>query len=105
MSRHHRGRALACRVQRGRSHRGPYWNYATDFASNKYDEWGIGFERKFDFPASLQTTTIRNNVNQFALPARRPTFPIQYHSLGFGVGGVAQHYGGNMGRQARGPSP
>lgn len=79
--------------------RGPYWNYATDFASNKYDEWGIGFERKFDFPASLQTTTIRNNVNQFALPARRPTFPIQYHSLGFGVGGVAQHYGGNMGRQ------
>ena len=79
--------------------RGPYWNYAVDFASNKYDEWGIGFERKFDFPASLQTTTIRNNVNQFALPARRPTFPIQYHSLGFGVGGVAQHYGGNMGRQ------
>ena len=78
--------------------RGPYWNYAVDFASNKYDEWGIGFERKFDFPASLQTTTIRNNVNQFALPARRPTFPIQYHSLGFGVGGVAQHYGGNMGR-------
>jgi len=79
--------------------RGPYWNFNVDFTTNKWDEWGIGFERKFDFPASYQTTTIRNNVNQFALPARRPTFPIQYHSLGFGVGGAAQHYGGNMGRQ------
>jgi gluconate 2-dehydrogenase alpha chain len=79
--------------------RGPYWNYITDYPSTKYDEWGIGFQRKFDFPASLQTTTIRNNASQFALPARRPTFPIQYHSLGTGVGGAAQHYGGNMGRQ------
>jgi gluconate 2-dehydrogenase alpha chain len=79
--------------------RGPYWNYVSDFSTNKYDEWGIGFERKFDFPANLQTTTVRNNINQFALPARRATFPIQYHSLGFGVGGVAIHYGGNMGRQ------
>src|SRR5271156_6291310 len=62
--------------------RGPYWNFVTDFPQTKYDEWGIGFQRKFDFPASLQTTTVRNSINQFALPARRPTFPIQYHSLG-----------------------
>jgi len=78
--------------------RGPYWNYATDFASTKYDEWGVQWERKYDFPASLQTMTIRNNSNQFALPTRRATFPIQYHSLGFGVGGAAHHYGGAMGR-------
>src|SRR5947208_17092018 len=25
--------------------------------------------------------------------------PIQYHALGHGVGGAAQHYGGTMGRQ------
>jgi gluconate 2-dehydrogenase alpha chain len=79
--------------------RGPYWDHSIDYSMTKYDEWGIGFERKFDFPASLQTTTIRNTSTQFALPARRSTFPIQYHNLGYGVGGAAQHYAGNMGRQ------
>lgn len=78
--------------------RGPYWNFTTDFSTTKYDEWGVQWERKFDFPGSLQTNTIRNNANQFALPTRRATFPIQYHSLGFGVGGAAHHYGGAMGR-------
>src|SRR6266567_1969457 len=33
------------------------------------------------------------------LPVRRYTMPIQYHALGHGVGGAAQHYGGTMGRQ------
>ncbi|MDA4135785.1 MAG: hypothetical protein OK449_02140 [Thaumarchaeota archaeon] len=78
--------------------RGPYWNYQTDFSTTKYDEWGIGWERKFDVPASWGSQTIRNNANQFALPARRATWPIQYHSYGLGVGGAAHHYGGGMGR-------
>ena len=78
--------------------RGPYWNYTTDFSTTKYDEWGIMFERKFDVPYQWGAQTIRNNSNQFALPARRPTFPIQYPSYGLGVGGAAHHYGGAMGR-------
>jgi len=78
--------------------RGPYWNYATDFATTKYDEWGIQFERKFDTPYSWGGQTIRNNANQMALPVRRPTFTVQYHSLGLGVGSTAHHYGGAMGR-------
>ncbi len=78
--------------------RGPYWNYSTDFATTKYDEWGIQFERKFDTPYSWGAQTIRNNANQFALPIRRPTFSVQYHSLGLGVGSTAHHYGGAMGR-------
>jgi gluconate 2-dehydrogenase alpha chain len=80
--------------------RGPYWNYATDFASTKYDEWGIQWERKFDVPYAWGAQTIRNNSNQFALPVRRATFPIQYHSFGLGVGGAAHHYGGAMGRNS-----
>jgi gluconate 2-dehydrogenase alpha chain len=80
--------------------RGPYWNYATDFASTKYDEWGIQWERKFDVPASWGSQTIRNNSTQFALPVRRATFPIQYHNFGLGVGGAAHHYGGAMGRNS-----
>jgi gluconate 2-dehydrogenase alpha chain len=78
--------------------RGPYWNFATDFATTKYDEWGIQWERKFDVPYPWGAQTIRNNANQFALPVRRGTFPIQYHSFGLGVGGAAHHYGGAMGR-------
>ncbi|MDG6925329.1 MAG: GMC family oxidoreductase [Nitrososphaerota archaeon] len=78
--------------------RGPYWDYVTDFSTTKYDEWGIGYGRKFDFPQRLQTTTIRNSSSQYALPTRRSTMPIQYHSLGFGVGGAAQHYGAHMER-------
>lgn len=78
--------------------RGPYWNYSTDFATTKYDEWGIQFERKYDVPYSWGAQTIRNTSGQFALPVRRPTFPIQYHSFGLGVGGAAHHYAGFMGR-------
>ena len=79
--------------------RGPYWDFVNDFSTTKYDEWGIGFLRKFDFPASLDRPTMRNTTTQFALPVRRPILPDQWHSLGLGVGGAAQHYGGNMGRQ------
>ncbi len=80
--------------------RGPYWNFATDFSSTKYDEWGIQWERKFDVPYPWGAQTIRNNAGQFALPVRRATFPIQYHSFGLGVGGAAHHYGGAMGRNS-----
>jgi gluconate 2-dehydrogenase alpha chain len=78
--------------------KGPYWDYVNDFSMTKYDEWGVGLGRKYDSPLPLQSTTIRNNSNQFALPVRRYTMPIQYHALGHGVGGAAQHYGGGMGR-------
>jgi gluconate 2-dehydrogenase alpha chain len=79
--------------------KGPYWDYVNDFSTTKYDEWGVGLGRKYDSPLPLQSATIRNNMNQFALPVRRYTMPIQYHALGHGVGGAAQHYGGTMGRQ------
>lgn len=79
--------------------KGPYWDYVNDFSTTKYDEWGVGLGRKYDSPLPLQSTTIRNTTNQFALPVRRYTMPIQYHALGHGVGGAAQHYGGTMGRQ------
>ncbi len=80
--------------------RGPYWNYNTDFYSTKYDEWGIGFMRKFDHNPAISTPTLRNNMNQFALPVRRNTPPPagQIISEGFGVGGMTQHYAGQMGR-------
>ncbi len=79
--------------------KGPYWDYVNDYSTTKYDEWGVGLGRKYDHPLPLQSTTIRNNSSQFALPVRRYTMPIQYHALGHGVGGAAQHYGGGMGRQ------
>src|SRR5437879_11147543 len=79
--------------------KGPYWDYVNDFSTTKYDEWGVGLGRKYDSPLPLQSTTIRNTPYQFALPVRRYTMPIQYHALGHGVGGAAQHYGGTMGRQ------
>ena len=79
--------------------KGPYWDYVNDFSTTKYDEWGVGLGRKYDSPLPLQSTTIRNSSNQFALPVRRYTMPIQYHALGHGVGGAAQHYAGTMGRQ------
>jgi gluconate 2-dehydrogenase alpha chain len=79
--------------------RGPYWDYASDFYSTKYDEWGIGYMRKFDHNLSISTATLRNNRNQFALPVRRNTAPPgQIISEGYGVGGMANHYGGLMGR-------
>jgi gluconate 2-dehydrogenase alpha chain len=81
--------------------RGPYWDFATDYYNNKYDEWGIGFLRKFDFPLRVSTASWRNNREQFALPIRRYTFPShlgQYQAEGFGVGGMTNHYGGMMGR-------
>jgi len=79
--------------------KGPYWDYVNDFSMTKYDEWGVGLGRKYDSPLPLQSATIRNTPYQFALPVRRYTMPIQYHALGHGVGGAAQHYGGTMGRQ------
>src|SRR5947208_8943011 len=79
--------------------KGPYWDYVNDFSTTKYDEWGVGIGRKYDSPLPLQSATIRNTPYQFALPVRRYTMPIQYHALGHGVGGAAQHYGGTMGRQ------
>lgn len=79
--------------------RGPYWDYNSDYFSNKYDEWGIGYMRKFDHNLSISTATLRNNKNQFALPVRRNTAPPgQIISEGYGVGGMANHYGGLMGR-------
>ena len=79
--------------------KGPWWDYVSDFSTTKYDEWGVGLGRKYDSPLPVQSTTIRNSPTQFALPVRRYTMPIQYHALGHGVGGAAQHYGGTMGRQ------
>ncbi len=79
--------------------KGPYWDYVNDFSTTKYDEWSVGLGRKYDSPLPLQSATIRNTSQQFALPVRRYTLPIQYHALGHGVGGAAQHYGGTMGRQ------
>jgi gluconate 2-dehydrogenase alpha chain len=77
--------------------KGPYWDYANDFSQTKYDEWGIGFHRKFDHPLPLSTYTIRNNDEQLALAARRNT-QLQVIVQGHGVGGMAQHYAGAMGR-------
>ena len=72
--------------------RGPYWDYNSDFYSTKYDEWGIGYMRKFDHNLSISTATLRNNRNQFALPVRRNTAPPgQSISEGYGVGGMANH--------------
>jgi gluconate 2-dehydrogenase alpha chain len=79
--------------------KGPFWNYSVDWSpSNIHDEWAIAVERKFDHPLYISTFTIRNNLNQFALPVRRYTKNIQYHALGHGVGGVGAHYGGGLGR-------
>jgi gluconate 2-dehydrogenase alpha chain len=79
--------------------KGPFWQYTTDWRQDqKDDEWAIAVERKFDHPLYISTFTIRNNINQFALPVRRYTKNVQYHALGHGVGGVGVHYGGGLGR-------
>jgi gluconate 2-dehydrogenase alpha chain len=80
--------------------RGPAWDFTNDFYFTKYDEWGVGYMRKFDLPLSINTCTLRNNRNQFALPVRRNTAGVtgQYITQGYGVGGMCQHYGGLMGR-------
>ena len=82
--------------------RGPHWEFGSDFYYTKYDEWGIGFMRKFDINLSITTATLRNNSSQFALPIRRNSigYSGQIISEGWGVGGMAQHYGGVMGRYA-----
>lgn len=77
--------------------KGPYWDYTTDFSLLKYDEWGVLYNRKFDHPLRLFTYTMRNNSNQLAIPVRRNT-ANQLITPGHGVGGMAQHYGGMMGR-------
>jgi gluconate 2-dehydrogenase alpha chain len=80
--------------------RGPKWDFYSDFYATKYDEWGIGFMRKFSTNLRMNTPTLRNNKNQFALPVRRNTPPPagQSTSTGYGVGGACQHYAGMMGR-------
>ncbi len=80
--------------------RGPYWDFVSDFTTTKYDEWGIGFMRKYDHSFAVSAPTLRNDRSQFALPVRRSTAggAGQYISEGFGVGGMTQHYGGLMGR-------
>lgn len=80
--------------------RGPYWDFNSDFFYTKYDEWGIGYMRKFDHSLATSSATVRNNRFQFALPVRRYTPTGQIISEGYGVGGMAQHYGGLMGRFA-----
>jgi len=79
--------------------KGPYWDFNTDWRQDqKDDEWAIVVERKFDHPLYISTFTIRNTMDQFALPVRRYTKQVQYHALGHGVGGVGTHYGGGLGR-------
>ena len=80
--------------------RGPKWDFASDFFSTKYDEWGIGMMRNYATNLRMNTPTLRNNKNQFALPVRRNTPPPagQFTSTGYGVGGACQHYAGMMGR-------
>ncbi len=79
--------------------KGPFWEFTTDWRQDqKDDEWAIAVERKFDHPLYISTFTLRNNINQFALPIRRYTKNVQYHALGHGVGGVGTHYGGGLGR-------
>jgi gluconate 2-dehydrogenase alpha chain len=77
--------------------KGPYWDYSQDFAINKYDEWGVQLLGKFDNPLPMTSNTIRNNIDQMALPIRRNTTGQSTHA-GFGVGGAAHHYGANFGR-------
>jgi gluconate 2-dehydrogenase alpha chain len=77
--------------------KGPYWDYTTDFAITKYDEYGIQIMRKNDHPLAMSTVTLRNNSTQFALPVRRNSNG-QATSSGHGVGGAAHHYGAQFGR-------
>jgi gluconate 2-dehydrogenase alpha chain len=78
--------------------KGPYWNYSTDFQQfNKFDEWAIIMQHKFDQPLSQYSMTLRNNTNQFANPTRRYT-PTQQIPFPTGVGGGCQHYSGTSGR-------
>ena len=65
--------------------KGPYWDYLTDFALEKYDEWGVGMMHKWDHPLSLSSYTWRNNSTQFALPFRRYNYPFGFTALGHGV--------------------
>jgi gluconate 2-dehydrogenase alpha chain len=80
--------------------KGPYWDFLTDFAMNKYDEWGVGMMHKWDHPLSLSSYTWRNNSTQFAIPFRRYNYPVGFTALGHGVGGGAQHYAADYGRYA-----
>jgi gluconate 2-dehydrogenase alpha chain len=75
--------------------KGTYWNYASDFAISKYDEWGAQTLHKYGSPVTAITSTQRNTSDQFALPIRREAFRT---STGFGVGGAAHHYSANYGR-------
>lgn len=87
--------ALAGNINVVALEKGPYWNYTSDFAIGKYDEWGAQTLHRYDAPITQQTNTQRNNSNQFAMPLRREAFRT---ALGFGVGGAVHHYAANYGR-------
>ena len=77
--------------------KGPYWEYATDFATAKYDEWGVFIIGKFDHPAPPLHIHAKEQRESVRDAVRRYT-PSQVITLGHGVGGMAQHYAGQMGR-------
>ncbi len=73
----------------------------TDFAPIKYDEWGIAWNRKFDHPLStLDLHDKEQRPHRWRFPSDANTSG-QVHSAGHGVGGAAQHYGGQMGRYSQ----
>ena len=78
--------------------KGPYWDFSSDFAPVKYDEWGIAWNRKFDHP--LNSLDLQHKEQRGTRwPCRSGVGRLgQGHSPGHGVGGAAQHYGGQMGR-------
>ena len=79
--------------------KGPYWKYGDDWVPrNTHDEWKIIEERKYEQSLSLNTYSLRNHSGQFALPVRRSTKSVQLITPGHGVGGMAIHFGGGMGR-------
>ena len=75
--------------------RGPHSGLSemTSMTQKIWTEWGVSFMRKFDINLAITTTTLRNNINQFAVPVRRNTigYSGQIISEGWGVGGMAQH--------------
>ena len=60
--------------------KGPYWNVTDDFSTTKYDEWGLGYLRKYDHPLPISSWTVRNNNTQFAIPQR------SYQGIFLGMG-------------------
>ena len=79
--------------------KGPFLNYATDFATTqKFDEWKTQFTHFYDHKLSMWTYSIRNEPNQFAIPARRYTKNSLNVPEGHEVGGMGVHFSGGLGR-------